>query len=57
MYRSPIEITQIQEDLKVTFEDGVFKAIRRVGINVDKEDCSKHWRTTGGNTNRDIVTH
>lgn len=42
LYRSPIEIiSQIQEDLKVAFEDGVFKAVQRVGISVDKEELFK----------------
>ncbi len=41
MYHSPIEISQIQEDINIAFEDGVFKAVRRVGVNVDKEELLK----------------
>ena len=42
LYRSPIEIiSQIQEDLNIAFEDGVFKAVQRVGIRVDKEELLK----------------
>ena len=38
-WKSPIEV--VYNDVKSNFEDGVFKAIQRVQINVDKDELIK----------------
>ena len=39
MYKSPIEI--IIGQMKTIYEDGIFRAIQNVGINVDREELLK----------------
>lgn len=42
MYKSPIEA--IYSDLEHTYEDGVFKVVQSVEINVDKDELIKALR-------------
>ena len=39
MYISPI--TQYETEMKLTYENGVFKAVQRVGFDVNKEELTK----------------
>ena len=39
MYESPIKI--ITGQIKTNYEDGIFRAIQNVGINVDREELLK----------------
>ena len=39
MYESPIKI--ITEQIKTNYEDGIFRAIQNIGINVDREELLK----------------
>ena len=39
MYKSPIEI--ITGQIKTNYEDGIFRAVQNVGINVDREELLK----------------
>ncbi len=39
MYESPIEL--IQKNTEMQFENGIYKAVTKVGINVDKEELIK----------------
>ena len=39
MYKSPIEI--ITGQIKTNYEDGIFRAIQNVGINIDREELLK----------------
>lgn len=39
MYKSPIEV--IYEDLQYQIEEGIYKAVRKVNINVDREELIK----------------
>ena len=39
MYESPIEI--ITGQIKTNYEDGIFRAIQNVGINIDREELLK----------------
>ena len=43
MYKSPIEIVmeEVFQKMDEDFENAVFKAVRKVGINVDKEELLK----------------
>ena len=43
MYKSPIEIImkEVRQKMDEDFENAVFKAVRKVGINVDKEELLK----------------
>ena len=39
MYESPIKI--ITGQIKTNYEDGIFRAVQNVGINVDREELLK----------------
>lgn len=39
MYESPIEV--IQKNIEMQMENGIYKAVTKVGINVDKEELLK----------------
>lgn len=39
MYESPIEV--IQKNIEMQIENGIYKAVQNVGINVDKEELIK----------------
>ena len=39
MYQSPIEI--IHDNMRMEIEGEVYKAVQRVGVNVDKEELTK----------------
>ena len=43
MYKSPIEIImkEVRQKMDEDFENAVFKAVRKIGINVDKEELLK----------------
>ena len=43
MYKPPIEIImkEVRQKMDEDFENAVFKAVRKVGINVDKEELLK----------------
>lgn len=50
MYESPI--TQMLDEMKMHYEDGVYKAVQNVGFHVDKEELAKALQYDRGQYNK-----